>query len=401
MKLFLLKIIIKINNFICNLFSVDDMRNGQTSNRYATNTLTPATFFKEKAHLYHYNKNYKPQWIDIFENGFTIPEVYYVQFNKCYLIGRGLLLNANKRIFLESAFFQREYLNKLRVGHLLIKNIFSSPKKELNNIIPLMNRLSNNYFHWTAESLTRIALLIKYAPGFKDKYTIVINADAPVFVTDSLQYIIGWPFDKIIRTGKNDVAKVENCIMISYPALRDKSTSMYYAYPSSVFTTLNHFAFQNIGSKNEQSLTHFIVSRANANGRNLINENQVLNRLSMMPLTTVHLEKMSFLEQVKLFQHAKLIIAPHGAGLTNLVYCNKDAVVIELFPIGRGINQTSMYYQISKAIGLRYHILMVKPENAKEDMIADDALITEIENICIDYKLMEPDSKKIKETLSS
>jgi hypothetical protein len=362
--------------------------------------LVPASFFKEKALRYHYNKQYKPQWIDIFENGFTIPEEWYLTFDTCYLIGKGLLLNSSKKILLESAFFQREYLNKLRVGHLLIKNKFCTPKTKLTNIIPLMNRLSNNYFHWTAESLTRIALLVKHNPSFKTSYIIAINDDAPAFVTDSLHHLIGWPLNKIIKIKKNEVAKVDNCIMISYPTLRDKSTSMYYAYPPYIFKALNAFAFQNINSASNHTPTHFIISRSNANGRNLVNENELLPHFSAMPLTIVHLEKLNYVEQVRLFQHAKLIIAPHGAGLTNLLYCNDNTVVVELFPIGRSFNQTSMYYQISKAIGLRYHILMVKSENAKEDMVADNALIDEMKGICVDYKLMELDKQKPAEVLS-
>ncbi|HBW56875.1 MAG TPA: hypothetical protein DEF27_03370, partial [Oscillatoriales bacterium UBA8482] len=44
----------------------------------------------------------------------------------------------------------------------------------------------------------------------------------------------------------------------------------------------------------------------------------------------VELETLSVAEQARLFAHAKVIIAPHGAGLTNLMFCSPETIVIEL-----------------------------------------------------------------------
>jgi capsular polysaccharide biosynthesis protein len=43
------------------------------------------------------------------------------------------------------------------------------------------------------------------------------------------------------------------------------------------------------------------------------------------------LEDMSIVEQIRLFASARLVIGPHGAGLTNIIYCNHPAL-IELIP---------------------------------------------------------------------
>ena len=42
------------------------------------------------------------------------------------------------------------------------------------------------------------------------------------------------------------------------------------------------------------------------------------------------LEEMSYIEQVKLFAQAKAIVAPHGAGLTNLIFA-ENPIILELF----------------------------------------------------------------------
>ena len=387
MKLFLYRLYIKLNNFICSLFKADDIRNNKTRRNYNTVTIIPATFIKEKANLYHYDPSFKPPWIDIFEAGFTAPEIWYINFDKAFLISKGLLLNDAKIIFLESAFFQREYLNKLRAAPLLLKNIFVKPQKKLSCIIPLMNQLSNNYYHWTAEHLTRIALLLKHDSSFRDNYTILINETAAPFVEDSLYYILQWPRAKIKRFGAKEIAEVSNCVQISYSCLRNASTSNYYAYPPCIFKTLNELAFKNITETNENLPHCFIISRKNSNFRNLVNEDELLARLSAFGLQSVQVEKMDFAMQVRLFQQAKIIIAPHGAGLTNLTYCNKNTVVIELYPVGRNFNQTSSFHQISKAIGLRHHILMITSANENEDMWLDEIQINKVIEIYRMYEL--------------
>ncbi len=385
-KLFARKILILCNNFWCNLFPVDDMRKEIVREKFDVDLILPERHYKGKNEFYHYNPDYKAAWIDVFEKGITIPDVWYIHFPKVYLIGKGLMISKNKRIFLESAFFQREYINKLRVGHLIFKNLFFRPSIRLSHIIPLMNRLSNNYSHWTIDNLTRIALFLKQDPTARHQYHLAINHNAPAYVTDSLVHLIGWPSERIIRFKNNDVAEVSDCIFISYPVQRDASTLMTYAYPNEIYQVLNQYAVTNIHLTGNQLPTNFIISRAKSIERNLVNEQVLVDKFRDINMEIVQLEDLNFVEQVQLFQNARLIIAAHGAGLTNTLYCNKNAFVFELFPIGRSIHQTSSFSQISRAIGFHLHLIMIEPINEKEDMIVNDELVKKIKKISGQYK---------------
>jgi capsular polysaccharide biosynthesis protein len=44
----------------------------------------------------------------------------------------------------------------------------------------------------------------------------------------------------------------------------------------------------------------------------------------------VPLESLSFKEQIKLFSEAKIVLGLHGAGLANVVFCNKQVQLCEI-----------------------------------------------------------------------
>ena len=66
------------------------------------------------------------------------------------------------------------------------------------------------------------------------------------------------------------------------------------------------------------------ISRANARGRKIENEKEFLEFVEKYSFITVKLEDIDFLQQVGLFKSIDAVITPHGAGLSNLVFCRKN-----------------------------------------------------------------------------
>lgn len=54
----------------------------------------------------------------------------------------------------------------------------------------------------------------------------------------------------------------------------------------------------------------------------------------MLPLgyKPVYLEDLSFAEQISLFNNARYVIGLHGAGMTNIIWCESGSRVLEIFP---------------------------------------------------------------------
>lgn len=73
------------------------------------------------------------------------------------------------------------------------------------------------------------------------------------------------------------------------------------------------------------------LSRAKAQRRNVVNEAELVAELARAGFANVRLEELSWPEQIAAFRRAKVIVAPHGAGLANLVFCAPGTRVVECF----------------------------------------------------------------------
>ena len=74
----------------------------------------------------------------------------------------------------------------------------------------------------------------------------------------------------------------------------------------------------------------FYVDRRGSPARPLLNEAEVIERLLPLGFTPVRPETLSFPQQLRLFRNAEAIVAPHGAALTNLLWCRPGCAVLEL-----------------------------------------------------------------------
>ena len=63
----------------------------------------------------------------------------------------------------------------------------------------------------------------------------------------------------------------------------------------------------------------------------------------------------SVAEQASVFASSEVIVAPHGSGLTNLLFCRPGSKVIELFS---HTYVNPCYWVLSNSVGLDYYCLL-------------------------------------------
>lgn len=73
------------------------------------------------------------------------------------------------------------------------------------------------------------------------------------------------------------------------------------------------------------------IDRRGTDLRPLVNEAELIAKLAPLGFVPVKPETLAPSDQVRLFRGAEAIVAPHGAGLTNIGYCRPGAILLELF----------------------------------------------------------------------
>ena len=74
----------------------------------------------------------------------------------------------------------------------------------------------------------------------------------------------------------------------------------------------------------------FYIDRRNTEGRPLVNETELIAALQPLGIVPLELEALTAETQIDLFRNAELVVAPHGAGLANLVFAQAGCRVLEL-----------------------------------------------------------------------
>jgi capsular polysaccharide biosynthesis protein len=210
-------------------------------------------------------------------------------------------------------------------------------------------QVSFNYFHWMFDVLPRIHLLRQSKVEF-DRFVInrgiEYRANQCDFQDESLE-LMGITKEKWIEC-KADTHLMAKQLIVSSPA-------GYTAHvPKNVCQFLRNEFLEKRDIQKRAGYERVFISREDALHRKLINEEEVFHVLEEHGFKKVSLSTMSFLEKIQLFHTAEVIVSPHGAGLTNLVFCNPGTRVIELFP---ATYLMPCFYIISQHMNLDYYCM--------------------------------------------
>lgn len=96
------------------------------------------------------------------------------------------------------------------------------------------------------------------------------------------------------------------------------------------------------------------ISRARSRGRRLLNEDALWPSLQAAGFERVFMEELGFEEQVNLMAGTAVLLAPHGAGLTNMMFCPPGAHVVEIADLGF---PNPNFYALACAMGLHYWLV--------------------------------------------
>jgi capsular polysaccharide biosynthesis protein len=113
------------------------------------------------------------------------------------------------------------------------------------------------------------------------------------------------------------------------------------------------------------------VSRKDANVRNMANEAELCERLQEQGVEIVIPSQLSLEMQIDKFRNAKAVLGPHGAGLTNIIFCEAGAALYEIMSDRK---PNPCYAILAQAMGINYQaeaFRSISSETGQEEWCAD------------------------------
>lgn len=100
------------------------------------------------------------------------------------------------------------------------------------------------------------------------------------------------------------------------------------------------------------------ISRLDSHRRKMRNEEDVITALEKLGVQPVSMTGKTLDDQISIISNARLIVAPHGAGLTNILYAAPGAHLYELFSASYTVN---CYQALAQAVGIGYTNSVFQP----------------------------------------
>jgi hypothetical protein len=290
-----------------------------------------------------------PFWQRIRWSVFAGAKLYFLP--KARVTGReGVVVSRDNRVI-------REFIFPPRAGawselSCFLEPNMKKPVKAVGWYATINYATSYNYFHWMLECLPRMSLLEKFVPILDG---VVISENILPFHRDSMA-LLGIQGAKLIPCSPTLNVEFENLFVPKYFA-RDNPPRWLHTWYKEKFLGPE---MESLAARPRQKL---YITRSDAGTRRCENDDEIYGLLAEHGFRRVALAGLPFIEQARLFFCADTIVAHHGAGLANLVFCRPDTKLLEIFS---KYWLAPCFFALAHSIGIEYDHVIAERDTTPE-----------------------------------
>lgn len=211
-----------------------------------------------------------------------------------------------------------------------------------------------NYFHWLFQVLPRLELLRKGGLVLTSFDGFIINTVRSKFQTETLE-LLDIPSEKWIEADDSTHLQAQELWVCSNLIVSAHKSKWAHDFLKQAFLPPTDMT--------SDLPSRLYISRADVSYRNILNEAELMDALSPLGFESVTLSGLSVLRQAALFHAADIVVAPHGAGLANLVFSRPGARAVELFSPTR---IRPSYWLICRTAGIEYDYIMGQTDSPED-----------------------------------
>lgn len=222
---------------------------------------------------------------------------------------------------------------------------------------------SLNYSHWLSDWLPRVSALGRVN---EDDY-VAVSPLTTRWQVETLR-AMGFAEHRIIPMQPWSVVRARELLVPS--AL---SEIFHPSFKAADWAT--DFIRRSLGPPSHRRSTtgrRIYISRGDAGGRRVLNEPQLIDALAPFGFEVHSLSEMTVARQAALFADASVIVSLHGAGLTNVIFCNVGCRVCEIFPQSYG---TPAFWILGGARGVDYFSYVETDVRPGQVTVHDDIML--------------------------
>lgn len=175
-----------------------------------------------------------------------------------------------------------------------------------------------NYHNWMTSLVPRLKLVLDAGYQIKDFDHILVNRCESGFREETLR-AMGIPVEKVVESDSHRLWHMPDVVVPSLPYQAGFSRKWALDYLCSLFQ-----------DSTEEAGERIYISRKDARLRRVVNEDELLEALIPLGFKSVSFTNMTVAAQAAIMKKARLVVAPHGAGLTNLAFAPNRIDVLEL-----------------------------------------------------------------------
>lgn len=217
------------------------------------------------------------------------------------------------------------------------------------------NASYRNYYHWLIQCVF---------PAWLRERSSVHN-DA-LFLTPPLNSMHrqSWPFSRIAESSHYE-APADTMLSVPRAIIIPDAFQPGARNPSPLLSYFGQEIAEQTPCANKAGPDAIYISRRDSIRRPVSNESEVERALAELGFSVITLSELAFQEQVRLFRNARLVVAPHGAGLANVIFCPPGARVIELMP---SVRDNRCFERLSAVCGLRHEVKLILASSENTSM---------------------------------
>jgi capsular polysaccharide biosynthesis protein len=249
---------------------------------------------------------------------FSLPSTFVAQIPSARVLDEGFVVTPDNQLLNDVSVI----IDQKSSEHRAFRDGGVGPVHQVRGkVAVLASYAGRGYYHWMIDLLPRLELIRLTSYDFDQIDKFIVNCYLTSYQIETLT-TLGIPREKLIRVQLMKHLSVEQLIL---PSL----TNVYQAVPKWSCDFINE-SFLGVGHQRLRRRIPIYISRKIASRRHIVNEAEIVGLLHSLDFEIVTLENMAVSEQARLFQNASVVIGPHGAGLTNLVFCESHTKVLEI-----------------------------------------------------------------------